>query len=273
MRRVRQFAGAWRVALRIAGLGLRAQAEYRADFLMRIAIGVVWQVSIIVFVGVLLTRFGGLGGWPRDAVLLMVGLRMLGHGLYVLFLGRVYNTAVDVQEGRIDAYLLRPMPVHRQLQLGSVSVNAFGDLLVGVALFADAVAGLRIDWTAGRAAYLAAAVIGAMLVEAAVLTVFSAAALRYPGAYAWSSWSTEMFETFGNYPLSVMPGLLRVAFTWVLPLAFIAYFPVATLTHHQTALGVPAWLAAASPAVALVLYVASRLLWNESLRHYTGVNG
>jgi hypothetical protein len=48
---------------------------------------------------------------------------------------------------------------------------------------------------------------------------------------------------------------------------------VGALTGHGGALGVPLVAAAGAPAVALAMYVGSRLLWNRSLRYYTGVNG
>jgi ABC-2 type transport system permease protein len=45
------------------------------------------------------------------------------------------------------------------------------------------------------------------------------------------------------------------------------------LTGHGAEFGVPVWVAAASPLFGLAGFVGSRLLWNWSLRHYTGVNG
>jgi ABC-2 type transport system permease protein len=39
------------------------------------------------------------------------------------------------------------------------------------------------------------------------------------------------------------------------------------------ALGVPLWVAASAPVFGLAGFIGSRLLFNWSLRHYTGVNG
>jgi ABC-2 type transport system permease protein len=79
--------------------------------------------------------------------------------------------------------------------------------------------------------------------------------------------------TFGNYPLKILPAGISASLTFVLPLAFIAYFPVAVLTGHASGLGVPSMLAAAAPAVGAASFVGSRILWNASLRRYKGVNG
>lgn len=261
------------VAWRVTRLNLRAQLDYRAEFLIMIAIGAIWQVSIIVFATVLLGRFSGMGDWPSDAVLMIAAMRMLSHGLFVLFFGRVSYLSQLVQEGQVDGYLLRPMPVHRQVQLAFFPTNAIGDLLVGASMFVGAVVTVQLRWTALHVVYVAAAVLGGMLVEAAIHTALSAFHLHYPGAAAWTHWVQELLETFGNYPLKILPGLFEGLFTFVLPLAFVAYLPAAVLTGHTHGLLVPWSVAAAAPLLGLAFYLLSRLLWNAGLSRYTGVNG
>jgi len=269
----RRFASAWRVAGRIVRITFRSQLEYRVEFLLTIAIGAVWQVSVIVFATVLLTRFSGMGGWSSADVLLIAGTQMLAHGLFVLCFGRVAELPRLVQEGAVDAYLLRPMPVHRQLLLAHFPTNAIGDLLVALGLFLGALARSTVAWTPARICFLAAAVVGGTLVEAAVNTAISAAALHFPATSYWTRWVAELTATFGTYPLSILPRVVGGAFTFVLPIAFIAYVPVGVLTGHTAALGVPGWLAVGAPLAGPALYPASRLLWNRSLGRYSGVNG
>jgi len=269
----RRFTEAWSVAWQITALNFRAQLEYRVEFLIRIAFGVVWQLSIIVFAAVLLSKFSGMGGWTSSQILLLVATRMLCNGLYVLYCGSVFSLSFYVQQGLIDGYLLRPMPVFRQVQLVAFQTNGIGDLLVGIGLFVGAIARDPVDWTPGRVAYLAAGVIGGTLLITAVFTAVSAAALHFPASWYWSLWIAEVSATFGSYPLSILPRAVGELLTWVLPIAFIAYLPVGVLTGHGSTLGVPVAVAAGAPLAALAMYVGSRLLWNWSLRHYTGVNG
>ncbi|MDN0200602.1 ABC-2 family transporter protein [Streptomyces sp. S.PNR 29] len=264
---------ALRIAWRITALNFRAQMEYRAEFLLMIAIGAIWQVSVLVFATVLLARFTGMGGWDSSDVLLIPATRMLAHGLFVLLLGRMHGVGRQIQEGRIDIYLTRPMPVHRQIQLSFFPTNAIGDLTVAVGLMAGALSRSHLDWTAGRATYLVLAVLGGMLLEAALFTVVASASLRFPAAGYWGSWLEELLGTFGSYPLNVLPKAVGGFLTYGLPLAFVAYFPAAVLTGHGQDTGVPYWLAAGSPLLGLLAYLAARLLWRWSLGHYAGVNG
>ena len=270
---MRRFLRSWRLVLRISALTFRAQLEYRTDFVMRIALGVAWQVSIIVFATVLLGNFPGMGGWPSRAVLLIAAMRMMSHAFFELFFGRSLELAALVQEGFVDVYLLRPMPVYRQVQLASFPSNAIGDLLVGVSISVIAVRESHLHWGLAHASYGVLALLGGTLVEAAIFTTLSSAHLHFPAASAWSNWVEELMGTFGYYPLKFLPTVISGAFTFVLPLAFIAYFPVAILTGNTAGLGVPVAFAAWAPGVGLLAYVGSRLIWNRSLRYYSGVNG
>lgn len=268
-----RFVGGWRLSLRIVGLGLRAKAEYRAEFVLMVLIGAVWQVSLIVFVSVVLVRFPGLGGWSTGDVLLVASGRLLSHGLFVAVFGSIGITSVIVQEGRIEGFQLRPVPVYRQVMLYEVPTNAIGDLLVATGLFAGALARVGLVWTFGRICYLAAMITGGMFLEAAIMTVVSAGALHLPTAVYWRTWLEEFLATFGNYPLSILPRLVGNTLTFVLPIAFIAYLPAAVLTGHATSTGLPLWLLDGSPAAGLLAYLGSRWLWAWSLRHYQGIGG
>jgi ABC-2 type transport system permease protein len=165
------------------------------------------------------------------------------------------------------------MPVYRQVQLAVFPINALGDLLVGVSMFTDAVLTVNLHWTWPRILYLTAALIGGTLMEGAIFTALSSGHLHFASSAAWSTWIDELFGMFGNYPLSFLPRLVGAVFTFVLPLAFIAYFPAAALTGHISGLGVPSVVALASPVIGLAAFIAARLLWNMSLRRYTGVTG
>jgi|SRR5689334_20566200 len=268
-----RFVAAWRLALRIVALNFRAALEYRGELLVNICLGIAWQTSVIVFVTVLLGRFNGVGHWPARVVMLIAGVRTLSHGLYAIAFDRHFQLSTLVQEGRFDAFLFRPMPVYRQVQLASFPMNAIGDLCVGVAMFWLAIARADMSWSLGRVGYLCAAVIGCTLMEAAILNVFSSFQLQAPSASNWGIWLEELIGIFGIYPLSILPGIARIGFTYVLPLAFTAYLPAAVVAGRTSGLGVPAIVATCAPVVGLLTFLASRLIWNWRLSRYTGVNG
>ena len=105
--RARRARHTLRVVYKVSALNFRAQMEYRGNFVASIMFGVLWQTSTLMFVSVLLTRFkGGLGSFPSSGVLLIVGMRLVAHGLYVLFFYNFAWIPLLVDEGRMDGYFL-----------------------------------------------------------------------------------------------------------------------------------------------------------------------
>ena len=267
----RRWASTWRLILRVSLLNLRARLEYRTEFLLTVVTGAVWQTSIVVFASVLLVRFPGMGGWTGPEVLLIASMRLASHALFILLFGRVLAITGLVMQGQIEAFMLRPQPVYRQVQLSMFSINVFGDLLVAATLMIMAVHRFDLSWTPGRIALLLIGLLTGLLVEAAVHTAISAVALHLPATVYWSNWVEELMATFGNYPLNILPGLVQGAFTYLLPIAFLAYLPASVITGQDQGRGVPGAVLALAPLIGLAGFVASRLIWNASLRRYQGV--
>jgi ABC-2 type transport system permease protein len=268
-----RFLREWRIALRITGISFRARTQYRGDFVTALAMGLAWQTSVFVFATVLLTRFPGLGGWTSGGVLLIVAIRLLSHGVMVLVFNQLILIPYIAAQGAFDAYLIRPMPVYRQVLLYTFPLNALGDSFSAVVIFVFALTRVHLHWTPLMALYLIAAVIGGALLEAAVQTFVSTLAFRHTIPMSVFMWFDRMIATFGNYPLSILPLAARAVMTYVLPVAFVAYLPAAVLTGRVASTGVPEWLAYASPAVGPLLYVLARYAWYRALRHYESVGG
>lgn len=261
-----------KVALQITRLNLRAVMEYRVNFLLAILAGIIWQASVLVLATVLVNRFPGLGGWSKGDVILIAALRLMSHGLYVAIFVSVPGLPWLVQDGRMESYMLRPLPVYRQVMLSHLHLNALGDLAVAATLFSIALSSVPVAWTVPHMAYLVLSVIGGMLLEAGLHTFIASFAMRSVPTSPWSQWLDEIFATFGSYPLSIVPAGLRITLTYVVPIAFVGYIPAGVIAAHD-GFPVPDWLALGAPAVGLAVFLAARRFFYLSLRSYTGVGG
>ena len=259
--------------LRVTRMNLKAQTAYRSEFVLGLLFGLVWQGSMILFAGVLLLRFPGLGGWKQGDVLLIASMRLVSHSLYVAGFSNIGQLSMTVQEGRMDGFLLRPMPVYRQVLLSKFQVNSFGDLLAGAGIFVVALYRLDAAWTPAKALYLVCGILGGTMIEAGLQTLLAIASLRFTGMFTWTSWVDQMISTFGNYPLNVLPSPAKDALTFVLPVAFVAYLPAAVITGRTASTGLPLWLTLAAPALGVGFFLAAKATWYRSLRLYQSVGG
>ncbi|MFD9539295.1 MULTISPECIES: ABC-2 family transporter protein [unclassified Streptomyces] len=272
--RARRTAHVLRFVLKATAVNIRGRMEYPGDFAFEVVFGILWQTSTLAFAAVLLTRFDGLGNFPAGGVLLIVGMRLMAHGLFTMVFGNLSDALLElVEEGRIEGFFLRPLSVLTQILISRFNINALGDFTVGVTVCAMAVSQAPVDWTAAAVLYLVAAIIGGVFLEAAVQLPLAALLLRSPFAHGVGKWLDDIMATIGNYPLSILPLFLRGVFTFVLPLAFVAYFPVLVLLDRTPENGLLSWLAPWSPAVCLLLFLISKRLWNWNLRHYRSTGG
>ena len=265
---------ALRIARHATRINVRARAAYPVDFLTDVLFGIVWQTSTLAFAAVLITRFSGLGHFPPGGVLLIVGMRLMAHGIFTLIFGQFSSQlSMLIEEGRFERFFLRPLSVLTQVLLSRFQVNALGDLSVGVTMSVIALLNVTIHWTLFKAVFFVGAILGGVLVEAAIQLAFSCVILRSPAALSVGMWIEEIMATFGNYPLSILPTLLRGVFTFALPVAFIAYLPTLVLLDRTSTLGGLSWLGVWSPLIGLALFLLAKRLWNWSLGHYVTVGG
>jgi len=256
----------YRILLRI---GLTSALQYRADFVMTAVGAIFYEAVSLTFVGVVVHAFGSIGGWGLAEVAFVYGIRAMGHALHGLVSGQLWAIDHVVRMGEFDRYLVRPVNPLVQLLTRSFQVSAVGDIVFGVCVLVITALATGISWSVGSIAYLLAAIVGSALVESAVMLAIASLSFRLLAADSVLSVADSVFVTFGPYPLSVLPRAVSYLLTFVLPLAFAAFFPAAILLGRTDDLFVPVWLAAVSPAVGVALYVGAVVLFHRQMRHYS----
>jgi ABC-2 type transport system permease protein len=253
---------------------LAAELEYQANALIEL-VAVLGNLAGSLFVLTLLYGHGrDLGGWSWEAALVVLGLYTLLDGFTSCLLQPNLSRIVGhVQNGTLDYVLLKP--IDSQLWLSARHISPWG--LPGV------LAGLLLSgWgmlQARAGAQANAAEPGLMPLLLGLSLLLAAAAILYSlwfllaGLSIWfvKIWNaTEVLRSTlvaGRYPVSAYPPVLRLLFTFVLPVAFLTSVPAEALLGRAT----PAWLAG-SVVCAVVSLALSRAFWQRALRHYTSAS-
>jgi ABC-2 type transport system permease protein len=69
--------------------------------------------------------------------------------------------------------------------------------------------------------------------------------------------------------MTVFPREVVVGLTFLLPLAFVNWYPALYVIGRPDPYGFPDWLRFASPVVAVVLVSIALLVWRTGVRRYT----
>jgi ABC-2 type transport system permease protein len=254
--------------LDLAAAALRSRMQYRVNFVTMVIFGLVYQTTGFLFIWVVLTRFQAIAGWTLAEIAFLYGLRLLAHSLCGVLLGGTSRVRGMVRQGEFDRYLVRPLSPYLQAISINLPSSSFGDLLGGVLLFAAANAMVGIDWSPAAVGFLLLALLGGMLIEAALGLVVTALSFRFLETGALAFFIDDLFNQFGNYPTKIFGGLTQALLTWAVPVAFVAYFPASVLLARTDELSVNPAVAYGAPLVGFVWFAFAYWLWVREMRLY-----
>lgn len=248
----------------MCGVSLHRLAEYRGDFILG-AFGFLVMFGVqAALVGVVFTLVPTVSGWTFPFVLFLLGFAMLPRGLDKMFSDNIWLiSAFEIRGGEFYRYMIRPVnPLLMVLSERLVWPDAFGELLVGLALVAYASSQIDFAVPTGEAL-----LVGAFLVVCGALIHFAIKLLLASLAF----WTTRSFSTmravtelsmFSGYPLDLYHPTLRAVLTWVVPFGFTSYYPARYLLFGERG------LVLVTPVVAAVAVAAALTVWRMGLRRY-----
>lgn len=255
---------------RIVGSRIRSQLAYPASFALDVVAQFIGQGIELVVILVVFTQVSTLGGFSAAEVVLIYGLAATAFGLADLSVGQVEELPTYIRTGEFDVMLLRPLGTLAQLLSADVALKRVGRVAVGLGVLGWSLATLDLEWTPARVVLaVTAPVVGAIVLAA-----------MWVAANAVSFWLVDGREvansvTYGSnfstsYPITIYGTWLRRIMCYVVPGAFVAYFPALALLGRPDPLGLPEALQWSSPLVAAITVTGAGLVWRTGVRHYQG---
>jgi len=256
---------------RLLGLQLRMSVitgmQYRADFIIKGAISVVWLgVALIPLVSVFQRR-QQVNGWTFPEMLVVLGWFTLMKAILEGAVSPSLTSVVEhVRKGTLDFLLLKPADA--QFLVSTARFEPWRAVDVAGAVVVLVVAFQRL----GRAPTLANVALALALLVVAVLVLYALWILVVSASF-WVVKVDNLSYLFGSlidagrWPVAIFRGGLRFLFTFVFPLALMISFPAEALLHRlspTTALG--------ALAGGLCFATAARLVWRRALAFYTSAS-
>jgi len=178
-----------------------------------------------------------------------------------------------IREGTFDQILVRPLPSLFQVVASDFAVRRFGKVLQGIAVLVFALTTLEIDWTIGRVLAIPLAIAAGALIYGAVWVALATIAFWIVDAIELVNAFTYGGSFLSQYPIGIFARWLQGLVVFVVPLAFVAYFPALYVLGKDDALGLPQALSFASPLVAVLAALVARAVWRNAVRHYRSAGG
>lgn len=247
---------------------IRVSMSYRTSFLL-LAVGQ-FLISGLDFVAILVmfANVDELGGFSLTEVAFLYGGSALCLGLADLFLGNIERLGQRIRLGTFDQMMVRPLSVYVQVCADEFALRRLGRITQAALVFGWSVHALQLNWTPARVAMVPYLLVFGTMIFLAIFTI--GAAVQF-----WTAESSELANAFtyggstlAQYPLTIYPREAIQAVTFVVPLAFVNWYPSLYILDRPDPLDLPQATQFAGPLAALLLTAVAAAVWRTGVRRY-----
>lgn len=253
-----------KVYWRLIRMNLLSGLEYKGWWLM------VLQVLLVVITDPIATfflfsRFGAIGAWSLERIMLMYAMAVTSFGLAESFCrGFDYFPWKMLRTGDFDRLLLRPRTLFVQVAGSFFHIHRLSRVAAGIAVILWCLARLQVTLDAAAVMMLVFALLGGLLMYCGAFVLSSGIAFFTIKALDWIFILTNASYQVTRCPIEYMPKAMYSMFTFFMPLLLISYYPASAACGWGESAW-KGWLALPAGAAFLLL---SFVMWRIGVRHY-----
>lgn len=217
----------------------------------------------ILLLWALFDRFSVVDGWTLKELALMYGIVHMGFASAEM-MGRGFDKfGRMVRSGDFDRLLLRPVGTLFQVATSEFLFTKCGRFFQGLLVFVWGATTLNLSFI--ETAFFLLPFLGTTALFYGIF-VFQATSTF------WLRETTELMNILtyggrasGQFPITIFHYAWRFFFTYIIPMACVLYYPIATFLHHEN---FPLWVALATPCAGFLFLFVSFQCWKIGVRHY-----
>ncbi len=244
--------------------------QYRVSFFMEVLGMILISALEYASLALIFYRFQSLKGWDLGEIAFLYGLAEISFGMMdLLFSGfDPGDFGLRVRQGSFDQLLLRPLSVTLQVLGSAFALRRVGKIAVGIIIFNFALTQAGITWTAGKLLYLPIVIMGQVCFFGGLFVIGSTITF-------WTVESIEVINifTYGgsfmiSYPMHIYQGWLRRFFTYLIPVAFLNYYPALYYLDKPDPFHLPAFAPFLAPVAGFGMFLIALAFWRFGIKHY-----
>ena len=248
---------------------MKAWFQYRSNALLSSLTVFLREATGIVVIYFTLLKFGTLGGWNIYEMLFLFSLLFLTYGIMIIFFTGLRDFGKTVRDGGFDRFILRPRGLLFQLIFTNADwFAAVGHGGLGIALFLISAGRVGIQWNAVNILYYLFTVMGGVLIQGAIFLLLAALNIYRLETSSLKELFYWNMREFAGYPISIFHKAIQVCMIYVVPFAFVNYFPAQYLLRKPDMAQYPQLYLYITPIVGIVMYLAAYGFWKYSLKFY-----
>ncbi|WP_248929774.1 ABC transporter permease [Paenibacillus hamazuiensis] len=244
---------------------MKTRLTYRSDFWIEVLSDLLFNGLNLFFILVVFLHTRLLGEWNEYQILFIYGYFMVPYGIFITFFNLWNFGERYIVKGELDRILTRPAYNMAQLVLENMDPSSLFSALTGLAImiYAGTHLDLALAWYDPIVFLLLVA--GSVLIYGGVYMSFTALSFfsDAPTGITALLWN---LTNYGRYPVTIYNTVIKLLLTWILPFAFVGFYPSAWFLDRANWGG----FALLTPLVGLVFFGIALVIWNTGIKRYRG---
>lgn len=242
---------------------IKSKMSYRADFIISTVGMVMTNLAGFLTFMILFHNFPTINGWDYYHMLFLYGFSLVALTPVQCFFDNNWNLRFQVQSGDFIKYCFRPINVFFYFISEVFDVKGLGQLAFGLGTLGFAWHKIGLPVTVLNIGKTIVFLITASLFMIALMN-FAAATCFWIVGSGYVMVIMFRFKDFAKYPASIFSGIFKIIFTFIIPIAFVAYYPSLVLLTPDS-VPVLSWL---SPLFGAGFFYLSYRFWMLGVRKY-----
>jgi ABC-type uncharacterized transport system permease subunit len=254
-----------KIYLKIQIQDIKSKMSYRADFIISM-IGILFtNISGFLAFWITFQNFPSVMGWNYYEMLFLYGFSLLALTPVQLFFDNNWSLRYYVYSGDFIKYCFRPINLFFYYISEVFDIKGLAQLVFGSIMLTYSWNKIGLDMSVLLFIKLIIALITASLFMIALMNAAAATCFWFVRSGYIMVFFSKL-KDYAKYPVTVYNPILRFIFSFIIPIAFIAYYPSLVFLRPNE---IPI-LTYLSPLIGVLFFYLSYKIWMEGATSYTG---
>ena len=254
-----------RIYGKIVSQDIKSKMSYRSDFIISTIGMIATNISGFVSFWILFRNFPSINGWTYHEMLFLYGFSLVSLTPVQCFFDNNWSLRMAVYSGDFIKYCFRPINLFFYYQSEVFDIKGLGQFVFGVGTIAYSWSKIDIPFTPLALLKLIVFLFTASLIMIALQNAAASACFWIQNSFYVLDLAFKL-KDYAKYPITIFSPVFRFIFTFVLPIAFIAYYPsMVILRPDNTPL-----LSYLSPIIGIIFFMISYKIWMFGARKFNG---
>ena len=249
--------------LKFFSIQVKTLLEYRKSFIFSILGQIISSSFSLISIYFLFNKFGNIEGFTFENVLICFIVSYIGFSAAECFFRGFDQFDKMISNGEFDRILTRPRGLIFQVLASKIEFEKLGKLIAAfltliILLYANLEL-LKLD-----------KIITIILMILGTIIIYASLFIMKGGICFFTTQSLEIMNIFTDgardltqYPLSIFHKYIRNFFTYILPLAFVNYFPLLYVIGK-----VENKIYIISPIISILFIIPCYIIWKIGVKKY-----